>query len=297
MSNDKDTVRWGDRSLRFLFEHADIRGETVHLNDSYAEILAIHQYAPGVASLLGEFLAASALLASTIKFEGKLILQARSEGQIPLMMAECTSDLAVRGIVRGAEQATGTSLAELMPAGQLAITIDPAKGQRYQGVVPLDEESLAHSLQSYFQQSEQLDTRFWLTSDGQGRAAGMLLQQLPAQLAPDRERENQWEHARSLAATITPDELLDLPAPELLHRLYHEESLRLFEPASVAFHCSCSRERIFNALGSLAEADIRDLLAESGEIATDCEFCNQRYVFTDQDLSPLLPGNDSPTLH
>ena len=173
----------GDRSLRFLFEQADIRGETVHLDDAYRDILAIHQYAPGVSRLLGEFLAASVLLSTTLKFEGKLILQARSEGEIPLLMVESNSALEIRAIARGAEQATSERFDRLLANGQLAITIDPEQGQRYQGIVPLVEDSLANSLDAYFRHSEQLGTRLWLAADGQ-RAAGLLLQQLPAELVP-----------------------------------------------------------------------------------------------------------------
>ena len=163
----------GDRSQRFLFELADTRGEVAHLDDAYREILAIHQYADGVARLLGEFLAASVLLSSNLKFEGKLVLQARSDGQIPLLMAECTDTLQVRGIARGAEQATSDNFDLLLHDGQLAITIDPTNGQRYQGIVPLQYGSLARSLDNYFQQSEQLSTRIWLAADGQ-RASGLL---------------------------------------------------------------------------------------------------------------------------
>ncbi len=287
-----------DRALRFLFEEADIRGETVHLTDSYAELLAVHQYAPGVSKLLGEFLAASVLLSATIKFEGKLVLQARSEGQIPLLMVECNSRGKVRGIVRGAQEATGNGLDQLLPGGHLAITIDPDQGQRYQGVVPLVDNSLARSLELYFRQSEQLDTRFWLASDGYGLAAGLLLQQLPAQLAPDPEdREEHWEHATSLANTIADGELMTLKAETLLHRLYHQEPLRVFEPRPVAFHCSCSRVRTRDALVSLGAEEIRSMLEEMGEVSVDCEFCNQQYHFSGQDLRDLLADAPVHTLH
>ena len=184
----------GDRSVRFLFDNADIRGETVHLQASLKDLLETHQYAPGVASLLGEFLAAAVLLSTTLKYEGKMILQARSEGQVPLLMAECSSELKLRGIARGAQQATSEEFGMLLARGQLVITIDPDKGQRYQGIVPLVENSLSRSLDAYFQQSEQLHTRFWLASDGE-RAAGMLLQQLPAQLQTEEAvRGEQWQH-------------------------------------------------------------------------------------------------------
>ena len=287
----------GDKSQRFLFDNADIRGETVHLDAAYRDILAIHQYAPGVSRLLGEFLAAAVLLSTTLKFEGKLILQVRSEGQIPLLMVECDETLQVRAIARGAEQATADSNDQLLTNGQLAITIDPARGQRYQGIVPLVQDSLAHSLDAYFEQSEQLKTRFWLAANGQ-RAAGMLLQQLPAQVSEEETlRQQQWDHACNLAATVQPAELLDLDAEQLLHRLYHQEPVRLFEPSTVNFHCTCSRQRTRNALASLNPTEVEELLEELGSITMDCEFCNQQYRFLREDLSDILGNEGSRTLH
>ncbi len=286
-----------DQSQRFLFEAADIRGETVQLDAAYRDILATHQYAPGVGRLLGEFLAASVLLSTTLKFEGSLVLQARSNGQLPLIMAECDSELHIRGIARGAQQATAGRFEQLLADGQLAITIDPLRGQRYQGVVPLHEDSLAHSLDAYFRQSEQLGTRLWLAA-GDGRAAGMLLQQLPAQLERDTQlRAHQWEHVCTLGATLTSQEMLALPSRTLVHRLYHEDPLRLFDPRPVAFRCSCSRERSLNALGAVARAEIEELLHEQGSISMDCEFCNQQYRFAREDLGALLGGRDADTIH
>ncbi len=284
-----------DRAQRFLFENTDIRGEIVQLDAAYRDIVAIHQYPPAVSRLLGEFLAASVLLATTLKFEGKLILQARSEGQIPLIMAECDSELRVRAIARGAQEATSDRFEQLLGGGQLAITIDPAAGKRYQGIVPLVDDSLAQSLESYFRQSEQLGTRLWLTVN-ETSAAGMILQQLPAQLVTDAaERSAHWQHASTLAATLRDDELLTLAAPEITHRLYHEDPLRLFEPLPVAFECNCSRERTYNALASLPNAEVEELLEELGSITMDCEFCNQQYRFVREDLTPFL-GDGGPQI-
>ena len=287
----------GDQAMRFLFEQADIRGETVHLDAAYRDIIEIHQYAPGVSRLLGEFLAASVLLSTNLKFEGKLILQARSGGQVPLLMVECDHTLQVRAIARGAEHATANNIEQLLTNGQLAITLDPANGQRYQGIVPLEANSLAHSLEAYFEHSEQLKTRFWLAADGEC-AAGMLLQQLPAQVTQDTEtREVQWDHTCSLAATLQHEELLELDAPQLLYRLYHEDPVRLFEPAGVSFRCSCSRERTRNALASLNPAEVEDLLEELGSITMDCEFCNQQYRFEREHLADILGDETPKTLH
>ncbi len=287
----------GDRARRFLFDEADIRGESVHLDSAYRELLANHQYSNGVGRLLGEFLAGAVLLSSNLKFEGKLVLQARSNGQIPLLMVECDHSLQVRGIARGAEHATSDNNDQLLGDGQLVITIDPNKGQRYQGIVPLQRGSLAQSLDAYFEQSEQLKTRIWLAADGEC-AAGLLLQQLPAQVAIDEEqRLQQWEHTCALAATVTSAELLALDAEHLLYRLYHEDRVRLFKPAPVRFHCTCSRARTHNALTTLPPADLDELLNDQGCITMDCEFCNQQYTFSRSDLAEVLHGDGAKTLH
>ena len=283
--------------MRFLFDTADVRGETVHLQSSLADILDAHQYAPGVARLLGEFLAAAVLLSTTLKYDGKMILQARSEGQVPLVMAECNSELKLRAIARGAQEATSEEFGMLLAQGQLVITIEPDRGQRYQGVVPLVENSLSRSLDAYFLQSEQLHTRFWLTSDGE-RAAGMLLQQLPPQLQTDKPaRADQWQHLCSLATTLQPAELLDLAAEELLFRLYHEEPTRVFDPRNPEFSCSCSRQRTLDALTAIGAEEAESVLTEQGSITMDCEFCNQRYVFLWDDLEALLKPSDDNVLH
>ena len=287
----------GDRSRRFLFEEADIRGESVLLNSAYREILNIHQYANGVERLLGEFLAAAVLLSSNLKFEGKLVLQVRSEGEIPLLMVECDHTLRLRGIARGAEHATSNSNDQLLSNGQLTITVDPARGQRYQSTVPLQKGSLASSLDAYFEQSEQLKTRIWLAADGQ-RAGGLLLQQLPTQITNEEaQRMQQWEHACTLATTVKDAELLGLNSEHLLHRLYHNDPVRLFEPSSVRFHCPCSRERTRDALATLGSAEVEELLEELGSITMDCEFCNQQYHFNRNDLTHVLNDDGAKTLH
>ncbi len=282
-----------DSSRRFLFEEADIRGETVSVDTALRSILDNHQYAPGVSRLIGEFVAAAVLISSTLKFDGRLTLQARSSGQIPLLMAECNSEFDIRAIARGAQEATALTFHELIGEGQLAITVEPTDGQRYQGIVPLEGESLAECLDAYFEQSEQLHTRLWLACDGSS-AAGLLLQQLPSKVAPDPAlREEQWQHACALAATVDDPELLSLPSADLLYRLYHQDRVRLFDPRALRFRCSCSRERSRRALETLGEAEIDSILREQGSVTMDCEFCNQRYVFAPDELF----AENARTLH
>ncbi|MBD1550125.1 Hsp33 family molecular chaperone HslO [Pseudomonas typographi] len=282
-----------DFSQRFIFDNADVRGELVELAGSYAEVLARHPYPEPVARLLGEFMAAAALLVGTLKFDGLLVLQARSDGPIPLLMIECSSEREIRGLARynGEQLAGATQLGELMPGGTLAMTIDPRRGKRYQGIVELDGQTLAECFDNYFSQSEQLGTRFWLQADGE-QARGLLLQQLPAeQQRDDDERANHWQHVLALAETLTGAELLGLDNETLLHRLYHEEAVRLFEEQPLHFQCSCSRERSARALASLGEEDALRLVEEQGgQVEIDCQFCNERYLYDQNDVAQLFAG-------
>lgn len=282
-----------DSLQRFLFDGTDIRGELTRLHQAYRDTLSSHPYPAPVARLLGEFLAAASLLSATLKFDGTLTLQAKSEGEIPLIMAETTSDRRIRGIARGADDARSEDFATLLGHGQLAITVSPSQGQRYQGIVPLDGDSLATCLEYYFRQSEQLATRIWLGANDEV-CAGMLLQELPASADSDRQsREQQWQHSVTLADTLTSEELLELPFEHLLHRLYHQDPVRLFEPQPVRFQCSCSASRTLSALRSFGEPELRAMLIEQGAIDVNCEFCHQHYHFTDRDIDSLF-GN---TLH
>src|SRR3989344_3218938 len=190
-----------DFTQRFIFDDSDTRGEMVSLELSYAEVLAKHAYPEPVAQLLGELMAAAALLVGTLKFDGLLILQARSEGPIPLLMIECSSERDIRGLARYEADriAPDATLADLMPDGSLTLTIDPQQGQRYQGVVDLDGETLSDCFTNYFVMSQQIGTRIKLCADGR-RARGLLLQQLPAdRLKDEEERAASWPHLTALA--------------------------------------------------------------------------------------------------
>ncbi|WP_024619124.1 Hsp33 family molecular chaperone HslO [Pseudomonas kilonensis] len=282
-----------DYTQRFIFDDSDARGELVALERSYAEVLAKHPYPEPVAQMLGELMAAAALLVGTLKFDGLLILQARSDGPVPLLMIECSSEREIRGLARyDAEQiAPDATLADMMPNGVLALTVDPTQGQRYQGIVDLDGATLADCFTNYFVMSQQTNTRFWLYADGR-RARGLLLQQLPAdRLRDPEERDASWQHVTALAGTLSADELLSLDNETVLHRLYHEEQVRLFDGQPLRFQCSCSRERSANALVSLGLEDAQQLVIEhGGAIEVDCQFCNERYLFDAADIAQLFAG-------
>ena len=207
-------------------------------------------------------------------------------------MVECSSDRDIRGMARyEADQIPAdATLAQLMPDGHLTLTIDPVKGQRYQGTVDLDGANLSECFTNYFVQSQQLNTRFWLDAKG-GKARGLLLQQLPVDRQRDEEeREGSWQHVVALAGTLKPEEW-SLDNETLLHRLYHEDAVRLFDIEPLRFHCSCSRERSGNALVSLGEEDAKALVEEcGGKVEIDCQFCNERYFFDASDVAQLFAG-------
>ncbi len=293
---------------RFIFDDCDIRGQIVSLRDSHREVLSNNPYPPALQKLLGEFLAAVSLLSSTLKFDGMIVLQARGEGAISTIMAECNHHQDLRGIIRlnphttlSDDQAEQGSFRELLGQGVLVISIEPkhtenfsGRLERYQGIVPLEKETLAGCLEDYFTQSEQLPTRIWLAADEQ-HAGGLFVQALPQQLAANAEdNRDQWETITTLASTITTEELLDLDHATLLHRLFHEHPVRLFDPQPLAFSCSCSRERSADALLTLGKDDVEALLLEQKGIDIDCQFCNQHYHFSAADVRELLGGG---TLH
>lgn len=274
-----------DQLHRFIFEQLDIRGELVQLGASWQAVLSRYDYPPNVRGQLGQAMAAAVLLSATIKFEGSLILQAQGGGPLTTLVAQATHQRTVRGLARwqGDDTPKG-NLQALFGAGQMVITIDNHKRDRYQGIVGLEGEGLPEALAAYFNQSEQLASRFFLVADGQ-RAAGLFLQQLPSDRAND---DDSWEHIGILAETVSDDELLNLEPATLLHRLFHEEQVRLFEAEPVAFRCSCSRERIENTLRAMGQPDLNDLLAEQGTIEVDCEFCNKQYRFDPVDVEQLF---------
>lgn len=286
-----------DQLLRFIFDGTDVRGEWVQLERSYQDALINHHYPPAVRKLVGEFLAAVSLLGATLKFDGTITLQARSDdGEIPLIMAEAGSDSSVRAIVHGAERAAGTDFRRLMGTkATLSITIDPKQGSRYQGIVPLEGDSLARCLEDYFHRSEQLPTRVWLVADNR-RVAGLFLQELPSRLDFEQ-RSQQWQHLSMLAETISVHEMLHLSGDEVLYRLFHQEQLRLMRRDALHFRCSCSRERTESMLRSLGRDELETILRERGSIDVNCEFCNQLYSFDADVVAKLFAPTGVMTRH
>jgi molecular chaperone Hsp33 len=200
----------------------------------------------------------------------------------------------MRALARWQGEVSGLNFNQLLNGARMAITIARQQGDRYQGVVPLTGQTLAECLEFYFQQSEQLRTRIWL-SDGQHRAAGLLLQMMP--MAADLQETNaeeDWHRLTLLADTLTQEEQLALDSETLLHRLFHQENIRLFDPQPVRFQCRCSRERFAEAIQLLPKEDIEHLISDPVPLTTQCVFCNEKYVFDSIDLNQLLKGQALP---
>jgi molecular chaperone Hsp33 len=277
---DKDSLH------RFVFERTAVRGHLVRLDSSWRAVLETHPYPEPVRGPLGESLAAAALLAATVKMDGTLILQAQGTGPIRTLVAQATSARTIRGVARwGGSVPVDGDLGARFGEGRLVLTIE-GRGEPYQGIVPLAGARMSEAIERYFSDSEQLPTRLWLTADAE-RAAGLLLQRLPEETGGEGSDES-WRRFCILADTLRPRDLLGLDTQDLLYRLFHEESVRLFEPEPIAFRCGCSRGRVEDMLRALGEAETAAILAERGAVEVTCELCNRSYRLDAVDACQLF---------
>ena len=301
--------------LVFICDGAPVRGEIVSMSSAWQAILERRTDPPAVRRILGDFVGAATLLSASLKFEGTLIIQAQSKGPIQLLVVECKSDLSIRATVKLSVDPTeitpNATLGELLDAsqtGRLVITLDPKDrepGQPpYQGIVALQEHhgaiikpvtSAAEAIALYMQNSEQLDTRIWLSSN-ETHIGGLLLQRLPnsgghAHLDPQIAAED-WSRIQTLGETITDEELLNLSPTTILRRLFLEESaengVRSFPPRPIRFACSCSRTKVADVLRMLGEEEVQSILADQSIVETICDFCAQPYRFDAVDCQQVF---------
>jgi molecular chaperone Hsp33 len=299
-----------DTLQKFIFDNAAVKGEFVEISDTWREVQARHNYPPAVKTVLGEMLAAAALLSANLKFNGAIIMQIHGDGPVRLLVVECDSDLRLRATAKlaadavVADDASLTSLLNVHGKGRFVITLDPLEkmpGQQpYQGIVPLDGDDMATVIENYMLRSEQLDTRLWLAADATV-SRGLLLQKLPrhsgkddqvAQASEADELET-WNRAVMLASTLKQEELLSTDIQTLMNRLFWEETIRVFAPAHPQFHCSCTREKVGNMLKMLGQHEVDDALAELGHLGIDCDFCGKHYEFDKVDCAQLFVS-DTP---
>lgn len=282
-----------DQLHRYLFEQFAVRGELVTVSETWKQILENHNYPQPVKKVLGELLVATSLLTATLKFAGDITVQLQGDGPMNMAVINGNNQQQMRGVARvQGDVPEGADLKTLVGNGFLVITITPDEGERYQGVVGLEGDTLAECLEDYFLRSEQLPTRLFIRTgevEGQLAAGGMLLQVLPAQNA----QGNDFEHLATLTETIKTEELFTLPANEVLWRLYHEEEVTLYDPQDVEFKCTCSRERCAGALRTLPDEEIDSIMAEDGEIDMNCDYCGSHYIFNAMDIAEIR-NNASP---
>jgi molecular chaperone Hsp33 len=295
-----------DTLRRFVFERYPFRGQLVHLGPAWAAMMEHHDYPPHVRDTLGEAVAATGLLASTLKFQGLLSLQLRGEGPMHLMLVECTDGLALRAVARFRNVPETHDLRELSGDGTLTVTIENEDAPtRYQGIVPLAGATMSECLREYFESSEQLPTRLWLRADA-ASASGLLLQRLPVSSRPtgvtesgtggvlEEEIEDAWRRVQLVADTVTAEELAGLDDRDLLRRLFAEDDVRMFRSAPVFFRCRCSRTRVANMLRALGREEVDSVLEEFGQVEVRCEFCSRAYRFDAVDAAALFaPGGDT----
>ncbi|TYT25691.1 Hsp33 family molecular chaperone HslO [Luteimonas viscosa] len=284
-----------DRLTRFLLPLAGVRGVRVHLHDAWARIRASDEYPVAVSELLGEAVAAAALFTGHAKVQGRLSVQLRGENGLRTLFAECTAAGTLRGIAQLAEGEAAPPSRDLRDLGAgafLAITIEnpglrEREPSRYQGLVPLQADSLAGAFEDYFRQSEQLPTRVLLAADDR-HAAGLMLQKLPG----DEGDEDGWNRAGALFDTLSGAELLASSATTLLTRLFHEDGVEQFGDRALAFGCSCSRERVGAMLRSLGWDEARAAVID-GAARIRCEFCGARYAYAEGEVEALFAGPEA----
>lgn len=260
----------------FLFEHLDIRGALVRLDEAWQALQAGRHYPPPVARLLGEMSAVTALIAANLKQPGRMSFQLKGEGPVGMLVLDCDERLRLRGMARAGAEVAEAPAPELLGHGRLALTLHLASQQQpWQSLVPLDGDGIAAIFEHYLERSEQLPTRLVLAATGEA-AAGLFLQKLP-----DAERRDVdgWQRITLLADTVRPEELTDLTAMQLIGRLFPEEDVRLFDPRPVSYHCPEDWPKVEGMLRSLGRAECEAVLREQGEIRIHDEICGHDYRF------------------
>ncbi|MEG3617207.1 Hsp33 family molecular chaperone HslO [Magnetovibrio sp. PR-2] len=288
-----------DFAQTFQIEGQDVRGRLVRLGQALDDVLHAHAYPAPVSQMLAETLTLAVTLASALKYEGIFTLQIQSDGPISLLVADITSEGAVRGYARFDEQrvddaeiSDGAPVPRLLGSGHLAFTVDQGQDmERYQGIAELDGATLSECAHHYFRNSEQLDTAIFVASkieDGNSRAGALMVQRMPSATGtPTEDDEDSWRRAVAILSSLTEDELLDegLDHDTLLFRLYHEDGVRAFEPHKVFQRCRCSREKIEDTIKTMPREEITN---EAGEVEVVCEFCKTDYIFDVEDLDKLF---------
>lgn len=277
-----------DKLYRYLFQNRAVRGEWVRINQTFTDTLNTHHYPTAVRNLLGEMMVATSLLTATLKFNGNITVQIQGDGPLKLALVNGSDKQEIRALARvNGDIPDNMNLHQMIGKGVLVITIAPNEGERYQGVIALDKPTITECLEEYFVRSEQLQTQLIIRTgefDGKPVAAGMLLQIMP----DGQGTADDFEHLATLTATVKDEEIFGLTAEEMLYRLYHEESVEIYQPQQVKFHCGCSAERSGAALMLINDDEIDEILEEhKGSIDMQCECCGTHYFFNKEAINKL----------
>lgn len=288
-----------DSLHRFIFENIPIRGEYVFLQESFQTIIEQHNYPEALRRLLGEALCVSALLSAVIKFNGRLTVQFRGKGRLKLLLAQCTNHFHLRGLAKWEGDLSYHDLMNAFQDGVLVIMLDTGKTKsNYQGIVAWRGNSLVDSIEGYFQESEQLPTKLWLTVNSHS-AVGLLLQSVPAKELnkPSIEKEvfaTQWSHINKLMTNFDPKAMLSVGYPAILNKLYPQEDIRIFPSVPVSFRCTCSRKKGEDAILLLGHEEAEAELKAKSNIVVNCDFCNKEYIFDRIDVAKIFKNKHRP---
>lgn len=277
-----------DTLQRFVFQDTCVRGEIIRLDSTLKVILQQHNFPPELCDLLSQTLCATSLLSAILKYDGQLTLQFQGTGPLKMLVAKCDNQYRMRGTAQWDKESLPSNLLTHFEHGNLVITIQNNKtNQNYQSIVAIHHQSIAQSLENYFLQSEQLETRLWLAYDHKTQhAVGLLLQRLPTEEIQDT--NNPWEHIQTLANTITNQELLSWDNDMLLNNLFCEETIQLFEPHPVKFYCPCNAEKMLHSITLLGEKEALEVLETHRFIEVTCEYCNKQFEFNRDEINTLF---------
>lgn len=288
-----------DLLQRFIFDNAAVRGEVVHLEESFQTIVSQHHYPEPIKHLLGEALCVAALLSAIIKFDGRLTVQFRGKGDLKLLLAQCDNQFHMRGLAKWEGDLTYDELMDAFKEGVLVIMLDSgANKTRYQGIVSWRGNSLAESIEEYFMHSEQLSTKIWLAV-GRHSAAGLLLQVIPGADKQFGALESEviqpeWRRLIGDAAKLTTQSLLHDDNETLLRQLFPHEQIRVFPEYTVQFQCTCSRKRSIDAIQILGREEAEEELKDKDTIVVTCDFCNKEYIFDRIDIAAIFEDISKP---
>ena len=286
-----------DAVIPFVFESLPVRGALVQLDGAWQRMQEGHDYAAPISEILGHAAAATALIAQSLKFDGSVTLQVSSQGPLGMLVMQSTDGLDIRGMATSHDVADNESFATLAIGASCAVTVDAGAMERpYQGIVEINPDSLAASLENYFDRSVQVPSHLQLVS-GDTFCGGILLQQMPGEKAAD---EDDWRRLGFLAETLRIEDIADGATTELLHKLFAEDDVRAFESRPLRFKCRCSTQKVEEALRMLGETETSEVLEEQGEVKVKCEYCGRVRLFDAVDVSKLFADHvvgTTKTLH